>query len=342
MISLHMSTILPMIDFLQKMKTQEAKSNLLRELFAHPDYDFEFRRYEIESKDKELLIDYFMHLNSVTEDTIPVLNSERNERKNMLKNKHKRWLYAYENLEYYMELYEKINSAITNEMLKKIYARVQKGLPDNTEIDDVRIISTMSIGMSFGYVFEGAIHFDMMGFGNDCIDTLPSLIAHETHHLEMWKYVSSFINSLTLEERFIFNFSGEGLAIKFCNNAEGTISKAIDNTYPKNEGLDDFSIRYLNNHFEETFRVFENTLSDIRSNKMSKDEVFKHIEEYWWNPYTEEQNRDEEPLLKQTRMYSFGNDLFGSIYDVYGKETLFDCVRHPLKAVEYFKCIMGN
>jgi len=35
-------------------------------------------------------------------------------------------------------------------------------------------------------------------------------------------------------------------------------------------------------------------------------------------------------------------DEFGSIYDAYGIETLFDCVKHPLKAAEYFRQIVAD
>ena len=110
----------------------------------------------------------------------------------------------------------------------------------------------------------------MMGFNNEGLETLSSLIAHEVHHLAMWKFVSPFINSLTLEERYIFSFSGEGLAIKFCNNAKGAISKEIDKTRPVNEGLDSFSMNYLNGQFYEDLKVFEDTLIKIRSGKMKR------------------------------------------------------------------------
>jgi len=330
-----MSSIKPMLGFLRDLKNDKADEQMLREILNHPDYDFEFRRYEIESK--EPFIKYFMQLSTINETDIPEIDTKR---KTILRDKHKKWLSAYENLEHYEMLYDKIKSSITDDTLEGINARVKRGLPGNTAIDDVRIISTMSIGPSFGYVFDGALHFDLMGFEDDSLDTLPSLIAHETHHLAMWKYVSAFIENLTLEERYIFQFTGEGLAIKFCNNAQGAISKAIDADCPINEGLDAFSIAYLNERFDEDFEVFEDTLDSIRAGKMDKDTVFKQFEEYWWNPYTDEQSRDEEPLLKQSRMYTFGNDLFGAIYDAHGNEKLFECVRNPLQAVEYFKQII--
>jgi len=336
-IDFNMSSIVPMLRFLRNLKNKQADKKQISDIFNHPDYDFEFRRYGISSKD--LFIDYFMKINTITESDIPLLKSER---KNMIRNKHKRWLFAYENPEYYEVLYDKIRLFINADMLEDICTRVKKGLPANTDIDNIRMISTMSIGTSFGYVYDDTLHFDIMGFHNESLDTLSSLIAHETHHLAMWKYVSDFIGSLTLEERYIFCFSGEGLAVKFCNNAKGAISKAIDDNRPVNEGLDSFSMDYLNECFSESLKIFKDTLIDIRAGKMNADDVSNQLKNYWWNLYTEEQNPAEEPLLKHSRIYSFGNDLFGTIYDIYGKETLFDCVRNPLKAVKYFECVIGK
>ena len=336
-IDLCISSVIPMLDFLRALKSGQATKNQISDIFNHSDYDFEFRRYEISSK--EPIIKYFAKLNSIGEAEIPILNSER---KNMFREKHNLWLAAYDNPELYEEMYEKIISFITNETLENICLLVKKGLPINTDINKIRIISTMSIGTSFGYVFDNALHFDMMGFDKGSLETLPSLLAHEIHHLAMWDFVSTFINTLTLEERFVFSFSGEGLAVKFCNNAKGTISKEIYNNRPVNEGLDAFSMNYLNERFYECLEVFEDTLKKIRLNEMNKEDVFKQLEDYWWNPYTDEQSRDDKPLLKHSRIYSFGNDLYGAIYDAFGSEILFDCIIHPLKAVEYFNTIKNR
>jgi len=101
-------------------------------------------------------------------------------------------------------------------------------------------------------------------------------------------------------------------------------------------------MNYLNGRFEEAYKVFKDTLADIRAGTMTKNDVFKQLEDYWWNVYTDEQSRDEKPVLKQSRIYSFGNDLYGAIYDAYGLDLLFDCVRNPLRAVECFENITGK
>ena len=327
------SSIPSMLNFLRDLKNGEADRNQLVDIFNHPDYDYEFRRFDIPSK--EPVIDYFMQLNTIDEADIPTLPG----RESMLRNNHKHWLAAYENPDHYQEVYDRMIAVVTDdETFDKAYALLKEGLPSDADISNIPLISTMSIGMSFGYAFDEAMHVDLMGFDkyNFSMIALPELIAHEIHHIAIGRWADSFAGDFTLEELFVFMFSIEGLAIKFCNNAEGVFSKAIDSTRSA------WNLSYLNERFYETYEVFENTLEKIRSGEMSREDVAMQWENYWMNRHTDEQSPDEEPLLGQSRNYSFGNDLFGAIYDAYGAETLFDCVRHPLKSVEYFKQIVAG
>ncbi len=41
------------------------------------------------------------------------------------------------------------------------------------------------------------------------------------------------------------------------------------------------------------------------------------------NAYTDEQDRSNSPQLKQSRFYSFGNELWGTIQDVFGKSKVY-------------------
>ncbi|MDR0661576.1 MAG: hypothetical protein LBG19_12505 [Prevotellaceae bacterium] len=70
-IGFQMSTIIPMLDFLQDLRNGEEDRSRITEIFSHPDYEFEFRRYGI--SDKEPPIDYFMHLDTINESEIPTL-----------------------------------------------------------------------------------------------------------------------------------------------------------------------------------------------------------------------------------------------------------------------------
>lgn len=333
---LEMSSILPMLKFLKEIKNGKVDRATLCDIFNHPDYCFEIERYNIKSK--KLLIDYFMQLNTIKEQDIPELDSPR---KDILKHKHSRWLIAYQDPDYYAELYKKVISTLTDEALEYACETAKRGLAGDMEIGDVQAISTMSIGTSYGYVHQGAFHFDLMGIDEyGGLDNLPKVLAHEIHHLALMKHVPPFNDNLTLEEQFIQSFAYEGLAIKFCNNAKGVISKPLYEDRPINDGLDAFTMDYLNARFNEACAVFLDVSNKLSLGEMSKDDMMEHLRNYWWNRHTEEQGGSEEARLQQSLFYSFGNDLYGSIYDVYGAEVLFDSVRNPLKAVGLFKVII--
>ena len=334
-INLRISSVFPMLDFLRDLKAGQATRSQLTKIFNHPDYDYEFRRYEVAAKDS--IIDYFLSINTKKESEIPILRSSRITE---LKDKHPLWLSAYEQPDHYEIRHNKIKLFITDKILLEVATLVCQGLPDGFEVGTVDVVCTLGLGGSYGYVFDGAFHFDLLQLTDDNLKGLPLLFAHEIHHVAMMKYGSDFDSTLTLEEWYIYSFSGEGLALKFCNNAKGAISKPIYEDRPANEGLDKFSMDYLNGKFYEALDVFKRTLGDIRAGTMSRDEVYQQIREYWLNFHIEDQQPDEKPKLLQPLLYSFGNDLFGSIYDTYGKEILFDCVRHPLKAIECFERLM--
>ena len=46
------------------------------------------------------------------------------------------------------------------------------------------------------------------------------------------------------------------------------------------------------------------------------------------NEYTDEQDRSKSPQLKQSRFYSFGNELWGTIQDVFGKSKVYWLFNH--------------
>ena len=324
-----------MLEFLRDLEKERATRSQLTEIFNHPDYDYEFRRYGVETKNP--IIDYFLNLNTIRETEIPTLRSSRITE---LKDKHPLWLDAYERPDHYELIYNKAKQFFTDEMLLEVVTLVKRGLPDDHDIGKVDVICTMGIGGSNGYVFDGAFHFDLLRLADGNLKDLPLLLAHEIHHVAMMRYGADFEQTLTLEEQYIYWFSAEGLAIKFCNNAEGAISKRLYEDRPVNEGLDEFSIDYLNGKFDEALGIFKRTLMSIREETISREEVYQQFSEYWLNFHTEGQQPNETPKLLQPLLYSFGNDLFGAIYDAYGKEILFDCVRHPLKAIEYFECIV--
>ena len=334
-INLRTSSIPPMLEFLQNLKMGQATKSQLIKIFSHPDYEFEFRRYFSHGKasSKEQITDYFFNLNTVQMSDIPIL---RLSRVTELQDKHSLWLKAYENPREYEALYNHLMSLITNDALCEIETLVKQGLPDDAAIGKIDVIVTLSIGISFGYVYDGAFHIDLLQITKLGWENLQSVFAHEAHHVALMNYEADYVNTFSVEEWFIHFFAGEGLAVKFCNNAQGRISNPIYKNRPVNEGLDEFSMEYLNNKFDEALETFHSTLESIRHGKMTQNKLQQHIAEYWFNFHIDGQQSDETPKLQQSLAYSFGNDFYGAIYDAFGKETLFDCVKHPLKAISYF------
>jgi len=332
-INLRLSSITPMLQFLRDLKSNQATYVQIAEILDHPDYDYEFRRY---GSAKQPMIDYFINLNTITDAEIPAL---RESRPTEVLDKHPLWIAAFNDPNVYKELANKLHFIISGEMLDRVSNMVLAGIPDDADIDTIDVVCTMSIGGSFGYVYDGAFHIDILRIpemGEKPEMYLPLLLAHETHHVVMMAYESEYVDNFTLEQWFIHFFSGEGLAIKFCNNAQGTISKPIYNHLPVNAGLDAFTMEYLNGKFNEAWVVFQKTLSSIRAGKMNKNDVWAHLMNYWYSFHTDYQQPNEAPLLQQSLAYSFGNDLYGTIYDAFGKNVLFDCVRHPEKVLDTF------
>jgi hypothetical protein len=211
-------------------------------------------------------------------------------------------------------------------------------LPDDINLPHLNFVFTIGIGQSFGYAYNNGMHFDFLQLMRErSMDEFCSTISHEVHHVGISLLHDKIdLNSISLEALFYLYFSGEGLAVKYCNNAEGVLSKSIYKG-PKNIGLDNFTWEYLNNDFDNTMAHFRETIHNIRVKKIkTMEELDKHIAEYWMNVYVEGQDISEIPKLKQFRLYSFGNDIWGIIHDCFGKEAVFDTVKDPGRFPDIF------
>lgn len=328
--NLRISSIPMMLEYISRPETEQADPAEAEKIFSHEDYRFEIRRYGLTSTDP--LISYFSKLRNIADGDIPELSKERST---ALRDKHGLWLECAMNPQKYYERYEKVRHILCEESLRSLQDRLRRVFLDGTAIDNADVISTLSFGPSFGYVYENALHLDLFGIETYCtMEELPYIILHEMHHLQVQKMMGSY-GSFTAQfspaERYIFRFSGEGLAIKFCNNAEGIVSKRLDHNISANSGIPAMSV--LNRHFSEHFLLFCDTLDKVKKGLVSDSEIEEQFRTYWWNPnlYPEEMEN-----LPQTPIYSFGNELYGCIYDAFGLKVMFECFYHPIKAVEYF------
>jgi len=112
-----------------------------------------------------------------------------------------------------------------------------KGLPNYVKLPHINFLFTIGIGQSFGWILENNVHFDFLQLIKDkSLDDFIATISHEVHHVAI-NFLSKEMdfNSISLEELFYLYFAEEGLAVKYCNNAEGVLSKSIYSG-PKNIG----------------------------------------------------------------------------------------------------------
>lgn len=327
---LRISSIPIMLDYLSRLSTEAANITLLGKVFEHRDYQFEMGRYGLSSA--ETLISYFSRLGSIEVNEIPDLSDER---KNALREKHHLWLDCLNDPQKYYNRYEEVKHILCEKNLSDLQQKLSSAFPGAIDVNDAGVVSTLSFGSSFGYVYENALHLDLFGIEEICTtEELPYIILHEMHHLQTQKLIGSyslFTMGFSLLDSYIFRFTGEGLAIKFCNNAEGVLSKRIDKHLKANIGIPAMDI--LNRHFEEHFELFNDTVRRIRRGEITADEIDGQFWSYWWNPRLYEEERE---FLEQTPIYSFGNEIFGCIFDAFGLEILFECFYHPVKAIEYF------
>lgn len=317
------SSIRNMLELCKKLTTGKVEKKDIENILNHEDYKFEFMRYKGRVSEDEYA-DYLLELSNLNEDDI--INID-------LKTHHSYYKNLLNNLDFYEEKLTELEALLTPSLFSEQISTALKGLPDNIKLPDLSFIFTIGIGQSFGYVYQNSMHFDFLQLVKDkSISDFCSTIAHEVHHVGTNAiYEQIDLNTISLEALFYLYFSGEGLAVKYCNNAEGVLSKSIYNGL-KNKGLDAFTWKYLNDDFYNTMTHFRKDISDIRNNRIkSVDELDKLISEYWMNPYTKEQSKEEIPKLKHFRLYSFGNDIWGIIHDCFGKSAVFETLKNPEK-----------
>ncbi|WP_102401409.1 DUF5700 domain-containing putative Zn-dependent protease [Haloimpatiens massiliensis] len=321
-------TISSMLELCKKLKWGNVEKKEIEDLIEHEDYKFEFERYKGKIS-KEEFTEYFINLPNIKEEEITNKG---------LKIHHKFYKDLLDNLDFYMEKVSELDK-FTEELFEQQISIALKGLPEDINLSELNFIFTVGIGQSFGYVYKNGMHFDFLQLVKEkSIDDFCATIAHEVHHVALNTiYEELDLNNMPIEDLFYLSFSGEGLAVKYCNNAEGVLSKSIYDG-PKNIGLDKFTWEYLNKDFYNTMKQFKASINYIRAGHINTmEELVKYMEDYWMNPYVEGQDKNKDiPKLKQFRVYSFGNEIWGIIHDCFGKEMVYKTIRNPQSFRETF------
>ncbi len=320
-------SISAMLDLVRKLKQDRITIDDVVGVVCHPDYEMEFNRYG-KHITKEAFCDYFL--------TFPGLQ-EQDVTNPGLRAHHRYYLDLYEHLDVYERNLSRLE-AITEDFFRKQVDIALNGLPDDLPLEEVNFIFTIGIGQSFGYIYETNTHFDFLQLVKDHdITAFQSTIAHEVHHVGFNTVIRQLdFDSISLEQLFYIYFAGEGLAVKYCNNAEGVLSKAIHPT-TKNVGLDAYTWQFLGQDFETSMARFHDVVSQIREHKITtEEELLKELQQFWMNPYIDGQPKDKPPRLKHFRLYSFGNEIWGIIHDCFGKDKVYATLRDIKKFPDVF------
>jgi hypothetical protein len=155
-------------------------------------------------------------------------------------------------------------------------------------------------------------------------------IAHECHHIGFNKFFETIDTDTITPEEYLYVFlSGEGLAIKYCNNGDGTLTKKIFNEEAFAD-LDEYTIAYLKNDFKEIYKNFKKQIEMCRKREIKTlENLSVYLQDYWMTLHTPSQDKNEVPRLYQSRNYTFGCEIWGLIHDVYGKWKVFELLKNP-------------
>jgi hypothetical protein len=329
-LNVRLETVHSMLDLCKKHKEGKLLESELLELLDHDDYKVEFERYNMDGLPlskitKKEFVDYFMNLFDLEEKDI------KNER---LKMRYPDFIFFFNNLDYYREKIKKLidlDKNIFNDGLQYTY----NGLPQDAKFDKLNFLFTISIGNSFGWPYNDCVHFDVINLFKfmdiDNLEVFKAFIGHEVHHIGLGRYLDKiYTRGIDLEGYFYTFFSFEGLAVKYCNNSEGFLTRRIYNNLGTNIGLDKFTWNYFRDEFEEMYEKFKLHLGLIRSGQIDNmDKLNEILGEYWLSPYTKEQDKTEQPKLKHYRSYYLGTEVWGLIHDFYGKEKVFEILNNP-------------
>jgi len=324
-------TIGLMLEIFKGIKEGKADREEIEKILQHRDYCVEFERYNGRVS-REEFVEFLINFKNLNPDEIK--NKD-------LKVRYNDYNYLHDNIDNYIREYENLKK-YTLDIFEKQVNFALKGLPDDFEFDELNFIFTIGIGMSFGWAHKSFTHYDFIMLARDNkFEDFMSVLSHEVHHIAMNSIQDSIgVDNFTPEEYFYVCFTGEGLAVKYCNNAEGNLSKKIYDG-EANIGLDKFSWNYLNNDFDETFKMFKKHIAMIRNGDIKDAQGVENLFfSYWMDSHTKDQDKSEVGKLKQLRLYSFGNELWGVIHDVFGKEKVFETIKNPKEFPSVFNAAL--
>lgn len=332
-ISISTATIKRMIKIIKDFKQGLDIREELEHLLSHEDYIVELERYNNAGGprggfSKEDFIRFFLNIDNLRYEDIENVR---------LKARLEKFKYFIENIEKYEEklcLLEDITVEKVREALKK----TRYGLPDTVEFDEVKLIFSIGLGPSGGWFYKNYSQYDVIIFLESFDEeVMLNTIAHEYHHVGLNQFFSKLEqNKSTLEDEFYAMFSGEGFAVKYCNNYNGLLSKSIY-ADKQNLGLDKYSYQYFIDEFHQIYSMFLSDLKDIRSGKISTfEELMQVIVSHWITLKSNRVKENEPDDLQQSLNYFLGAEIWGLIHDIYGKDKVYEILSSSGEFIKYY------
>jgi len=329
-------TIPAMLDIMEKYNQGSNIREELSTLLDHPDYQNELERYGNHPMrkgfTKEEFLNFFINIRTLKSTDIESLD---------LKTRQKDLLEIMDNIEFYRSSYNKIKM-INTKHLEEAIIIAKNGLPKSIDISGVHVMLIVGLGMSGGYIYKNNIMGDLKLIVSGDGPNLSGLMAHESHHLGLFKIMEKTDMSkqnVSLSTKLMLSFFGEGTAIKYCNNFEGKLTSKM---YPnKSSDVVKQSFDYYLNNFDS---IYNQLRIDLESLKNEKDE--KKFEEIFMKNYfsfdIEINGILHENYLTQPICYFIGADIWGLIHDEFGIEKVFELFDEPQNIFSVYNRSLQN
>lgn len=232
------------------------------------------------------------------------------------------WIKFYENIALFSENLNQLKKAdiITKTAAAADFAK--SWLPPGWDIRDA-YLPIIPNGGSKAFAIDSILGYDFFQLpldssGNIKINDLLITISHELHHLGQKTTMPQTIkkSSDSAAYTFLSVFVGEGTATKFINNYPGGLVPVADAS--RDSAFDNAEIRkwWQQYTLEEPalFLRLVSTFEKVYAGSLSGPELQTEISKFWLKGFI-------------SPVYFVGSELFGAIYQAYGKEGVFEAMK---------------
>lgn len=333
LIEISKGTILTMLEIMDRFNAgKDVRADLSR-LLEHEDYKIEIERYQNHPAKlgftKEDFINYFINIRSFDMDSIT---------SKALKYRTKDLLHIIDNLDYYRGIYKQIEK-IDDSFILRALEKAKVGLPDDIALNDIKIIFSIGLGVSGGWIYKNYTHYDLGAvLDKKTVQGLMNTIAHECHHIgynRLFENIdeSNFIDHMDI--LLVLYLSCEGTAIKYCNNYQGKLTGKI---YEDQEmSINYTSYDYYLTNFRDIYDTLRDDIKDLRLGMVKKTDEFEDLfNKHYLFRDVKIEDKVVENYLGQPIAYHLGADMWGLIHDVYGRQKVFELLKNPIDFFKYY------